>query len=79
VQSVLDNNKDMNIFMHIRHEHSLRHNARVLKVQLSQYFTSLPKKWRELYLEKALRYKDADKEYYDKLQKLKDVEDDVSF
>ncbi len=58
---------------------TLGNNAKILKVQLSQYFTSLPKKWRELYLEKALRYKDADKEYYDKLQQLKDVGDDVPF
>lgn len=58
---------------------TLGNNARILKVQLEQYFSSLPKKWRELYLEKALRYKDADKEYYDKLQKLKDVESDVPF
>ena len=58
---------------------TLGNNARILKVQLAQYFTSLPKKWRELYLEKALRYKDADKEYYDKLQKLKDVGDEVPF
>lgn len=58
---------------------TLGNNAKILKAQLSQYFTSLPKKWRELYLEKALRYKDSDKDYYDKLQKLKDVEDDVPF
>jgi hypothetical protein len=58
---------------------TLGNNAKILKAQLSLYFTSLPNKWRELYLQNALRYKDADKEYYDKLQKLKDVEDDVPF
>jgi len=58
---------------------TLGNNARILKAQLSQYFTALPKKWREFYLQKALRYKDADKEYYDRLQKLQDVGDDVPF
>ena len=57
MQGVLDDKKDMDSFLHVRHErpYSLCHNAKILKVQLSQYFTSLPKKWRELYLEKALR------------------------
>jgi hypothetical protein len=58
---------------------TLGNNAKILKAQLSLYFTSLPKKWRELYLQNALRYKDADKEYYDKLQKQKNAEDDVPF
>ena len=58
---------------------TLGNNAKILKAQLSQYFSALPKKWRELYLEKALRYKDSDKAYYDNLQKLKDVEDDLPF
>jgi hypothetical protein len=45
------------------------YNARILKAQLLQHFSSLPKKWRELYLEKALPYKYADNAYYDKLWK----------
>lgn len=53
---------------------TLGNNAKVLKAELSKYFSSLPKKWRELYLEKALRYKDKDKEYFNKLHKLKDVD-----
>ena len=58
---------------------TLGNNAKVLKAQLSEYFSSLPKKWREKYLEKALRYKDSDKSFYDRLQKLKDVENDIPF
>lgn len=57
---------------------TLGNNAKVLKAELSEYFSSLPKKWRELYLEKALRYKDRDKDYFNKLHKLKDV-DSVPF
>jgi hypothetical protein len=57
---------------------TLGNNAKVLKAELSKYFSSLPKKWRELYLEKALRYKDRDKDYFNKLHKLKDV-DSVPF
>lgn len=58
---------------------SLGNNAKILKSQLSEYFSSLPKKWREKYLEKALRYKDSDNGFYSRLQKLKDVEDDLPF
>ena len=59
---------------------TLGNNARILKAQLSQYFASLPKKWRELYLEKALPYKNADKEYYDNLQRQNNLlEEDVPF
>lgn len=57
---------------------TLGNNARILKTQLSEYFLSLPKEWRNLYLEKALCYKDNDKEYYDRLKQLKDVEDIIS-
>ena len=57
---------------------TLGNNARVLRAELSEYFVCLPKKWRELYLEKALRYKDRDKDYFDNLHKLKD-EDDIPF
>lgn len=54
---------------------TLGNNAKVLKAELSEYFSSLPKKWRELYLEKALPYKNSDKFFFDKLYKLKDIED----
>lgn len=54
---------------------TLGNNAKVLKAKLSEYFAYLPKKWRELYLEKALRYKDRDKDYFNKLQKLKEEDD----
>lgn len=57
---------------------TLGNNAKVLKAELSEYFAYLPKKWRELYLEKALRYKDKDKDYFNKLHKLKE-EDDIPF
>ncbi len=53
---------------------TLGNNATILKAELSKYFSSLPKKWRELYLEKALRYKDSDQDYFDRLYKLKDVD-----
>lgn len=58
---------------------TLGNNAKILRSQLSTYFSSLPKKWREKYLEKALRYKDLDKEFYDKLYKLEDEEDGMPF
>jgi len=51
---------------------TLGNNAKMLKAELSKYFSSLPKKWRELYLEKALPYKDKDQDYFDRLYKLKD-------
>jgi len=52
---------------------TLGNNAKILKAELWKYFSSLPKKWRELYLEKALRYKDKDQDYFNRLYKLKDV------
>jgi len=58
---------------------TLGNNAKILKSEFSNYFSSFPKEWRERYLEKALRYKDRDKGYYDRLQKLRDVEDDLPF
>ena len=51
---------------------TIDNNAKILKAELSEYFSSLPKKWRELYLEKALCYKDKDKDYFNRLYKLKD-------
>lgn len=57
---------------------ALGNNAKLLKSELSNYFTALPKKWRELFLEKGLRYRDHDKQYYDKLQAIKD-EDEIPF
>ena len=56
---------------------TLDNNAKVLKKELLECFTFLPKKWRELYLEKALRYKNRDKDYFNSLHKLKD--DDIPF
>jgi uncharacterized protein (TIGR02391 family) len=53
---------------------TLGNNAKILKAGLSKYFSSLPKKWCELYIEKALRYKDKDEYYFNKLHKLKDVD-----
>lgn len=54
---------------------TLGNNAKILKAELLENFTYLPKKWRELYLEKALHYKDKDKDFFNKLHKLKDEED----
>jgi len=53
---------------------TLGNNARILKAELSKYFSSLPKKWREFYIEKALRYKNEDEAYFDKLNSLKDID-----
>jgi len=54
---------------------ALGNNARLLKSELLNYFTALPKKWRELFLEKGLRYRYHDKQYYDKLHAMKDEEE----
>lgn len=54
---------------------TLGNNASVLKEKLSEYFLYLPRKWRELYLEKAPPYRDSNKFFLDKLQKLKAIED----
>lgn len=57
---------------------TLGNNAKILKAKLSEYFPYLPKKWRELYLEKASRYKDRDVVYFKNLQKKKD-DDDIPY
>jgi len=51
---------------------TLGNNAKILKAELFKYFSSLPKKWRELYIEKALRYKNRDEYFFNNLYKLKD-------
>lgn len=56
----------------------LGNNARHLKAELARYFMALPKKWRELFLEKGLRYRDKDKHYYDNLSAMKE-EDEIPF
>lgn len=58
---------------------TLGNNAKVLKSEFSKYFSSFPKEWRVKYLEKALCYKNRDKDYYDRLQRLRDIDDNVPF